>query len=305
MEPSPALLAELRMQEADRWARRWAIACGTAILVGFLLPLHGRATFLLWQATWYDHLPGAWLWPWDWLPLVVFLNYGIVVNAPLAGALAVATAMQRDAGARGNRLALCAILALVGWAFPFVQLAWTGSIRAGSMTWAVAVPTVAAAAAWGATRARARWPGARVPAIVAGFAGALLVAWIFVPFEGRMTPGDFFSRMPLGALALLAALLLGCSALASCLPGATGRFACGVARIAGPSMLVLAPWAVALAVEEELGLGERWPLLCVRWTLLWGGGVALGRVGVAAFLEGIEARQAAKSEATDIEKIFG
>ncbi len=301
--------AALRTQEADRWARRSAVACGTAILVGFLLPLRWESAFLLQHLIQPDAGPSGWLWPWEWLPLVPTWFLGIALSAPLAGALAIAVAARRRGRDRARRdpLLLCAALALLGWAGPFVAAAGRAWNDLGRTMWALVLPSVAAAVAWGATHVRARRPGFLLPAVVSGIGGAALVAWLLVPAWGHAQLPSALVRMPFrfAVVLVLGSAFLGLSAVLACLPSGLARRACDVARIAGWCVAVLVPWAAALADDEAPRLAAAWPLVGARWALLWGGGLALGRAGVVAYLDARVSRRAERAEAAELEQVFG
>ena len=319
MEPPSAPLAQQSpgrpISDGERWAKRWALVAGIALLIAGLLPS--------WTVSpgsdpsdSFD-FEGRWVWPWEDLrPWVTLLVRTAALVAGLVTLMLVRGALPWFAG----RTLLAVATALVG---VHVTFRYTGFMYSRLHGWqivweeAIQFSTLAIGAS---VCLRARRVLSRFVTLLGLLGGLVLVSstlvksvldgpWILFPHRSTGWVG-FFQVISIAAFAFLgvAGLLVWRRPKA---PDRLGSFTV-LLLIAYAILVPLCRVGAVRASSLESGFSSgmfpeslpAWLLIAARAVLQGAGAFALPVVGLAAFLEAVFVRRAARTAASDLHGIF-
>ncbi len=313
LAPPAARSPEHQVPDGERWAKRWALVAGIALLVGGLLPswtLPPRSEPLDLLGS-FD-MERRWVWPWEYLPgasWTALLRWSV---GPVAGIVTLLLARGVLSWHAGRTLLAVAVAhvgaRVAGRFFDWHRLLgdWrTAWYEAGAMA-SLAVGT--------AVCLRARHVLNRFVVLLGLLAGLVSVSW---PLAFDKLSFLAIDRSPGWAAAYVllstaTCALLGVAGLLVCRrPRTPDRLASFGMRVviayavliplydAALARALSAPWDV-----ESLPSLPGWLLLTAKGVLLEAGAFALPVVALAAFLEALFTRRAARATRFELQRVF-
>ncbi|HEY3227000.1 MAG TPA: zinc ribbon domain-containing protein [Planctomycetota bacterium] len=295
--PAPARISSPVASSFDparelRWAKSWAIACGTMILVGFLMPLITASAF---------GLP-EYFWPWDWMPGLPILDLLASVQVALAAVTVLAAAILAPirivprimAIVGGVTLVLQIVLSVMGQ-LSLILWSTVPGLTSGILG-GIALLSVCGIAV--GNRVRKSFPVHRAPRRIAGLCGILTVAFLLTPLAGNspiiaeMFEEHFWPQGWPFVLGFGAYLAYGIAGIVSFRGFAQPRSTTQVITWIGRTFFAVVPvvlLAIGLLTTRFLGgSGQEMfgplILLVVKFCAVWYGLLALPSAGAAAWI---------------------